>query len=72
MELAAGTHGGQAQEGALQTIQLSSDEDVGLDAKLEEEDDILLQDVETFERSRAEKLKFASLKKVSSLVDPKV
>lgn len=53
--------------GALQTIQLSSDEDVGLEADLEE-DDIPLQDLENMERSRAEKLKLSSLKKVSSSV----
>lgn len=65
-ELAPGTDGAQAQEGALQTIQLSSDEDVGLEADLEE-DDIPQQDLENMERSRAEKLKLSSLKKVDSL-----
>lgn len=38
---------------------------MGLDAELEE-DDILQQDLENIERSRAEKLKFSSLKKVRS------
>lgn len=71
MEPAPGTDSSQAQEGTLQTIQLSSDEDVGLDAELEE-DDILLQDLENTERSRAEKLKFSSLKKVSRSVSQTV
>lgn len=70
-ELAPGTNGAQAQEGALKTIQLSSDEDVGLEADLEE-DDIPLQDLENMERSRAEKLKLSSLKKVSSSVSQTV
>uniref|UniRef100_A0A3P8SHR6 Caveolae associated protein 2b n=1 Tax=Amphiprion percula TaxID=161767 RepID=A0A3P8SHR6_AMPPE len=47
--------GNSSQEGGLQTIDLSSDEDVGLEAELEEEE------------SRAEKLKRSSLKKVDSL-----
>lgn len=72
VELAPGTDGGKAQEEALQTIHLSSDEDVGLDTEPEEEDDILLQDLENTERSKAEKLKSASLKKVSSSVNQKV
>lgn len=71
MEPALGTDGGQPQEGAMETIQLSSDEDVGLDAELEE-DDIVLHDVENLERSRAEKLKFSSLKKVRSSVSQTV
>lgn len=62
---------GQPQEGAMETIQLSSDEDVGLDAELEE-DEILLHDQENLERSRAEKLKFSSLKKVRSSVSQTV
>lgn len=40
---------------------------MGLEADLEE-DDILQQDLENMERSRAEKLKLSSLKKVSSSV----
>lgn len=67
VELVPGTDGCQAQEGELQTIQLSSDEDVGLDAEMEKED-VLLQDLENTEKSRAEKLKFSSLKKVSRSV----
>lgn len=70
-EASLGTDGAQAQEGALQTIQLSSDEDVGLEADLEE-DDILMQDLKNMERSRAEKLKLSSLKKVSCSVSQTV
>lgn len=66
-ESAPGTDASQVQEGDLHTIQLSSDEDVGLEAELEE-DDIPLQDLENMEKSRAEKLKLSSLKKVRSSV----
>ncbi|XP_076006214.1 caveolae-associated protein 2b [Genypterus blacodes] len=52
------------QEEVLQTIDLSSDEDVGLEAELEEETG--LHDLENMEKSRAEKLKHSSLKKVDS------
>uniref|UniRef100_A0A3Q1EUB0 Caveolae-associated protein 2-like n=1 Tax=Acanthochromis polyacanthus TaxID=80966 RepID=A0A3Q1EUB0_9TELE len=50
----------------LQTIDLSSDEDVGLEAELEEEE-VWPHDLENMEKSRAEKLKRSSLKKVDSL-----
>ncbi|KAG7503635.1 caveolae-associated 2-like [Solea senegalensis] len=53
-------------EGALTTIDLSSDEDVGLEAELED-DETWAQDLENMEKSRAEKLKRSSLKKVDSL-----
>lgn len=55
--------GNRSQEGGLQTIDLSSDEDVGLEAELEEEE-VWLHDLENMEKSRAEKLKRSSLKKV--------
>lgn len=55
--------GNQSQEGGLQTIDLSSDEDVGLEAELEEEE-MWPHDLENMEKSRAEKLKRSSLKKV--------
>lgn len=55
--------GNRSQEGGLQTIDLSSDEDVGLEAELEEEE-ACLHDLENMEKSRAEKLKRSSLKKV--------
>lgn len=55
--------GNCAQEGGLKTIDLSSDEDVGLEAELEEEE-VWPQDLENMEKSRAEKLKRSSLKKV--------
>lgn len=51
------------QEDGLQTIELSSDEDVGLEADQEEED-FWSHDLENMEKSRAEKLKRSSLKKV--------
>lgn len=44
---------------------------MGLEADLEE-DDIPQQDLENMERSRAEKLKLSSLKKVSSSVSQTV
>ncbi|XP_028255039.1 caveolae-associated protein 2b [Parambassis ranga] len=66
-ELAPGVDdGNRSQEGGLQTIDLSSDEDVGLEAELEEEE-AWLHDLENMEKSRAEKLKRSSLKKVDSL-----
>ncbi|XP_019716294.1 serum deprivation-response protein-like [Hippocampus comes] len=55
----------QPSEGVLQNINLSSDEDVGLEADLEEE--MWPQDLENMEKSKAEKLKLSSLKKVDSL-----
>ncbi|XP_077462337.1 caveolae-associated protein 2b [Stigmatopora argus] len=57
--------GNQPQEGGLQTIDLSSDEDVGLEADMDEE--LWTHDLENMEKSRAEKLKRSSLKKVDSL-----
>lgn len=51
------------QESTFRTIDLSSDEDVGLEADLEEED-IWPQDLENFEESKAEKLKRSSMKRV--------
>ncbi|XP_068165065.1 caveolae-associated protein 2-like [Antennarius striatus] len=57
--------GSQSQEGGLHVIDLSSDEDVGLEAELEEE--LWPHDLENMEKSRAEKLKRSSLKKVDSL-----
>ncbi|XP_057684553.1 caveolae-associated protein 2b [Corythoichthys intestinalis] len=57
--------GNQPQEGGLQTIDLSSDEDVGLEADVDEE--LWPQDLENMEKSKAEKLKLSSLKKVDSL-----
>ncbi|XP_077440159.1 caveolae-associated protein 2b [Vanacampus margaritifer] len=57
--------GNQPTEGGLHTIELSSDEDVGLEADLDEE--MWLQDLENMEKSKAEKLKLSSLKKVDSL-----
>ncbi|KAI3365885.1 hypothetical protein L3Q82_000873 [Scortum barcoo] len=56
----------RSQEGGLQTIDLSSDEDVGLEADLEDEE-VWPHDLENMEKSRAEKLKRSSLKKVDSL-----
>ncbi|CAN9498276.1 unnamed protein product [Ophioblennius macclurei] len=58
--------GNQSQEGGLHTIDLSSDEDVGLEAELDDEEP-WPQDLENMEKSRAEKLKRSSLKKVDSL-----
>uniref|UniRef100_A0A3B4F077 Serum deprivation-response protein-like n=1 Tax=Pundamilia nyererei TaxID=303518 RepID=A0A3B4F077_9CICH len=58
--------GNRSQEGGLQTIDLSSDEDVGLEAEVEDEE-AWPQDLENMEKSRAEKLKRSSLKKVDSL-----
>ncbi|XP_069020253.1 caveolae-associated protein 2b [Embiotoca jacksoni] len=66
-ELAPGIiDGNQSQEGGLQTVDLSSDEDFGLEAEQEEEE-VWLHDLENMEKSRAEKLKRSSLKKVDSL-----
>ncbi|XP_056157014.1 caveolae-associated protein 2-like [Lampris incognitus] len=56
----------RSQEEGLHTIDLSSDEDVGLEADLEEEGEGL-QDLEHMEKSRADKIKRSSLKKVDSL-----
>ncbi|XP_008323635.1 LOW QUALITY PROTEIN: caveolae-associated protein 2-like [Cynoglossus semilaevis] len=54
-------------EGDLTTINLSSDEDVGLEAEPEEEEELWPLDLENMEKTRAEKLKRSSLKKVDSL-----
>ncbi|XP_034088820.1 caveolae-associated protein 2-like [Gymnodraco acuticeps] len=59
--------GNRVQESGLSTIDLSSDEDEGLEAELEEEEEAWPQDLENLEKSRAEKLKRSSLKKVDSL-----
>ncbi|XP_041834761.1 caveolae-associated protein 2b [Melanotaenia boesemani] len=64
-ESAPGINEGNQEDG-LHTIDLSSDEDVGLEADLEEED-VWPHDLENMEKSRAEKLKRSSLKKVDSL-----
>ncbi|KAK2857269.1 hypothetical protein Q5P01_006004 [Channa striata] len=61
-----GEDGSHSQEGGLHTIDLSSDEDVGLEAELEDEEP-WPHDFENMEKSRAEKLKRSSLKKVDSL-----
>ncbi|XP_076580085.1 caveolae-associated protein 2b [Chaetodon auriga] len=58
--------GSHLQDSGLQTIDLSSDEDVGLEAELEDEE-MWPHDLENMEKSRAEKLKHSSLKKVDSL-----
>ncbi|CAL8288295.1 unnamed protein product [Lota lota] len=55
-----------AHEEGLHTIDLSSDEDVGLEAELEEEGEELY-DLDHMEKTRAEKIKRSSLKKVDSL-----
>uniref|UniRef100_A0A3Q2TDM7 Caveolae associated protein 2b n=1 Tax=Fundulus heteroclitus TaxID=8078 RepID=A0A3Q2TDM7_FUNHE len=54
------------QEGGFHTIDLSSDEDVGLEADMDEEEP-WPQDLDTMDQSRADKLKRSSLKKVDSL-----
>lgn len=57
----------EAEQAGLHTIDLSSDEDAGLEAELEDD---WLQDpelLEAMEPTRAEKLKRSSLKKVDSL-----
>ncbi|XP_054880172.1 caveolae-associated protein 2-like [Poeciliopsis prolifica] len=54
------------QDGEFQTIDLSSDEDVGLEADMDEEEP-WPQDVDGMEKSTADKLKRSSLKKVDSL-----
>ncbi|XP_074484771.1 caveolae-associated protein 2-like isoform X1 [Sebastes fasciatus] len=62
-ESAAGAvDGNRSQEAGLHTIDLSSDEDVGLEAELEDEE-VWPHDLENMEKSRAEKLKRSSLKK---------
>lgn len=66
-ETAPGEGGGEGerpQEGGLHTIDLSSDEDVGLEAEELEDEEPWPQDLENMEKSRAEKLKRSSLKKV--------
>lgn len=54
------------QEPTFRTIDLSSDEDVGLEADLEEED-MWPQDLEHLEQSKTEKLKRSSMKRVKAL-----
>uniref|UniRef100_A0A3P9P2Y8 Caveolae associated protein 2b n=1 Tax=Poecilia reticulata TaxID=8081 RepID=A0A3P9P2Y8_POERE len=54
------------QDGGFQTIDLSSDEDVGLEADMDEEEP-WPQDLDSMEKSTADKLKRSSLKKVDSL-----
>lgn len=54
--------GERSQDSRLQTIELSSDEDVGLEAE-EEEEEVWPHEMENMERSTAEKLKRSSLKK---------
>lgn len=61
-ECEAADQGERSQDGGLQTIELSSDEDVGLDAE-EEEEEVWPHDIENMEKSTAEKLKRSSLKK---------
>lgn len=51
----------------LQSIDLSSDEEAGLEAELEDDWSQELENLENLEPSRAEKLKRSSLKKVDSL-----
>ncbi|KAM8905178.1 caveolae-associated protein 2b [Spinachia spinachia] len=60
------TDGNHSQEGGLHTIDLSSDEDVGLEAEQEEEE-MWPHDLENMEKSRAEKMKHSGLQKVDSL-----
>lgn len=52
----------ESQDGGLKTIELSSDEDVGLEAE-DDDEDVWPQDMENMEKSTAEKLKRSSLKK---------
>lgn len=58
----AADQGHPSQDDALKNIELSSDEDVGLEAE-EAEEDVWPQDLENMEKSTAEKLKRSSLKK---------
>lgn len=60
-----GEDGNHSQEGGLHTIDLSSDEDIGLEAELDDEEP-WPHDLENMEKSRAEKLKRSSLKKVKT------
>ncbi|CAG01326.1 unnamed protein product [Tetraodon nigroviridis] len=55
-----------SQDGGLKTIELSSDEDVGLEAE-DDDEEVWPHDMENMEKSTAEKLKRSSLKKVDSL-----
>lgn len=52
----------RSEDGGLKTIELSSDEDVGLEAE-EEEEEVWPHDMESMEKSTTEKLKRSSLKK---------
>ncbi|MEQ2268994.1 hypothetical protein XENORESO_020398, partial [Xenotaenia resolanae] len=54
------------QEGGFHTIDLSSDEDVGLEADMDE-DEPWPQDLDSMDQSKADKLKRSSMKKVDSL-----
>lgn len=56
--------GHPSQDDGLKSIELSSDEDVGLEAE-EEDEDLWPHDLENMEKSTAEKLKRSSLKKAS-------
>lgn len=64
-ELVPGEDENHSQEGGLHSIDLSSDEDVGLEAELDDEEP-WPQDLENMEKSRAEKLKRSSLRKVKT------
>ncbi|KAG5261972.1 hypothetical protein AALO_G00290650 [Alosa alosa] len=57
----------RSQEEGLQTINLSSDEELGLDEEDDESVGVLELQGEHLEKSRAEKIKRSSLKKVDSL-----
>ncbi|XP_076159463.1 caveolae-associated protein 2b [Alosa pseudoharengus] len=57
----------RSQEEGLQTINLSSDEELGLDEEEDESVGVLELQGEHLEKSRAEKIKRSSLKKVDSL-----
>ncbi|KAK5607501.1 hypothetical protein CRENBAI_019175 [Crenichthys baileyi] len=54
------------QEGGFHTIDLSSDEDVGLEADMDE-DESWPHDLDSLDQSKADKLKRSSMKKVDSL-----
>ncbi|XP_078477805.1 LOW QUALITY PROTEIN: caveolae-associated protein 2-like [Lampetra planeri] len=59
--------GDELQEGELQNVHLSSDEEVGLDGDIDEDEEVWPQHLENMDHSRREKLKRSSLKKVDSL-----
>lgn len=54
--------GHPSKDDGLKTIELSSDEDVGLEAE-EDDEDVWPHDLENMDKSAAEKLKRSSLKK---------